>query len=328
MKKIIITSIFSALFNAVSLGQSLQKTILSHEGVLTQYNANHWQDAFADAAAGDTIYFTPGTFTGSLIINKPVTIIGPGVSLADCFNDLYADCYKEGESAQLTGNITISLTDTQASTPFLIEGLYFKTTVLQSTPMSNLTIRRCHFNGQLFSNSSTGVALTNLLLENCYFYNLNCRSMNNPTIQNCYIRYMQAAVDLGITFTNCVVEGCGKLSGTLCDGSNFHNSIICSPVTSGNGTPKYSNFVNCIYNSNDQNSTYTDCWQLNTGSTMTAAQLSEAGYIGTDGSVVGPFGGPAPFTMIPTQPYVSSSSVVYDATTKKLNVNITVKKGK
>ena len=46
-----------------------------------------------------------------------------------------------------------------------------------------------------------------------------------------------------------------------------------------------------------------------------------------DGTVVGPLGGPAPFTLIPSQPYVSSSSVTYNKTTKKLNINVTVKKG-
>ena len=50
-------------------------------------------------------------------------------------------------------------------------------------------------------------------------------------------------------------------------------------------------------------------------------------YYGNDNTVIGPLGGPAPFTFKPSQPYVASSALNYNATTKKLNVTMTINKG-
>ena len=78
MKKVILF-VFYILTASAALGQTLQRTLLSHNGNLTQYDANHWQKAFTNAVAGDTIYFTPGLFSGALTIDKPLTLIGAGV---------------------------------------------------------------------------------------------------------------------------------------------------------------------------------------------------------------------------------------------------------
>lgn len=53
-------------------------------------------------------------------------------------------------------------------------------------------------------------------------------------------------------------------------------------------------------------------------------ELEEKGYIGTDGTVVGIEGGSAPFTLEPSVPKVTNSTVAYDAANKLLKVNLTV----
>ena len=326
MKKLLLL-VLCALSLSTAFGQTLQRTILSHNGVLTQYDASQWSQAFSDAAVGDTIYFTPGTFSGSLTIDKPLTLIGPGVGLADCFNtDLYADCCTTGESAKLTGTIRVSFTDTESTATFSIEGLYFGGSFSQNTIVNNLTIRRCRISSIFSNSSSSDVKISNLTIENCYIQSLNCRSLVNPTIRNCYIYYIQAAADLGITFTNCVIDASSSLSGALNNGSIFQNSIICSPKSDGL-YPDYCTYINCIYQSETTNSTFTNCWKSDTGNTMTAAQLSEAGYLGTDGTVVGPFGGSAPFTLKPSHPYIEQGNVEYDSTNKQIRVSMKVKQG-
>lgn len=52
--------------------------------------------------------------------------------------------------------------------------------------------------------------------------------------------------------------------------------------------------------------------------------MEEKGYIGTDGTVVGIEGGSAPFTLEPSVPKVTNSTVAYDAANKLLKVNLTV----
>lgn len=79
-----------ALVFNTAFGATVQRTILSHQGVITQYDAIHWSDAITNAVAGDTIYFTAGSFgddnvNANLVIDKPITLIGAGVAASDAF---------------------------------------------------------------------------------------------------------------------------------------------------------------------------------------------------------------------------------------------------
>jgi hypothetical protein len=56
--------------------------------------------------------------------------------------------------------------------------------------------------------------------------------------------------------------------------------------------------------------------------------MEDNGYLGDDSKVIGPLGGSNPFTFIPAQPYVTANNITYDSNTKKLNVSLTIKKGK
>ena len=119
MKKYILISIFSSLICVASFGQSLQRTILSHDGVLTQYNLDQWMEAFSDAQNGDTIYFTRGIFTitaenSNLIIDKTITLIGAGVPENSAFfigiavEADYAGCALS-DGTTVRGTITLNI---------------------------------------------------------------------------------------------------------------------------------------------------------------------------------------------------------------------------
>ena len=71
--------------SVVVYGATIPRAILSHNGVLTQYESNLWLNAFDDAAEGDIIYLTPGSFSGDLTITKAVSVIGSGIALSDAF---------------------------------------------------------------------------------------------------------------------------------------------------------------------------------------------------------------------------------------------------
>jgi hypothetical protein len=86
-------------------------------------------------------------------------------------------------------------------------------------------------------------------------------------------------------------------------------------------------YVNCIYDSRNAVSTYYNCWQNSSPAVLTKTQLQTLGYLGDDNNVVGPLGGTDAFTLITSQPYVASSALNYNATTKKLNVTMTINKG-
>ncbi|MBR1558327.1 MAG: hypothetical protein IJ647_11375 [Prevotella sp.] len=71
----------------------------------------------------------------------------------------------------------------------------------------------------------------------------------------------------------------------------------------------------------------TGCWgvgQYEVASNSTEEFLKENGYIGNDGTVVGPLGGSTPFTLVPTVPHVTEASLKVDPKKQELNATLTV----
>lgn len=336
MKKFIITSILSSLICVASFGQSTMfRTILSHGGQLTQYNLNNWTDALTDAVDGDTIYFTPGTFPGDITITKKITLIGAGVCETQTWyhNETEMQEALDGSgtpssnSTNINGNISIELDDNPTLTATMLEGFNIAYNVNINKTVTDLKIKRCQIR-TLRTNidevSDESAKPKNLVLESCYIRNLNAGNFDTPNIYNCYFTDVNL-YSQPFSFTNCCID-----YTYYSVGCNYINCLLCNESWNGINT-----YLNCIYsNDNSGNgSTYTNCVSYYSGDgtrpwNWSKSYLTENSYFGDDGTVIGPLGGQAPFTFIPSQPYISTSSVAYDASTKKLNVNITVKKGK
>jgi len=324
MKKTILLLVLVAI-GITSLAATKQRTILSHKGVLTQYDANHWQEAIADAVAGDTVFFTSGNFVGNFTITKPITLIGAGMADNDVYwkdSDMaaaYEGCATTGESTLLEG-VTITIPGSPTLTSTMLEGLRL-TGISVTDPLNNLSIKRCHI---MYYNDSwklwyggfgSSAQLTNLQLESCIVAHIDLTNFVNPDIHNCYILKIEPSPE-EIEFVNCAIM---DIWGT--SNCTFINSIVHFATGSDNTC------INCIYDDAYPNQAYFDSWLVGGANTMSKSQLEAGGYIGNDGTVVGPLGGTAPFTLVPSQPYISSSNITYNKTTGKLNVNLTVKKG-
>ncbi|MBR1556933.1 MAG: hypothetical protein IJ647_04115 [Prevotella sp.] len=355
MKKIILTSIFTALFSVVSFGQTLQRTILSHynsethQVTLTQYNLNEWMSAFDDAVNGDTIYFTSGTFEvpwdnngngNNMTIDKVITLIGSGVSYNSAFfNGIeaesdYSGCYIQGEGTTLNATITISIDGNPTLTSTFMEGVNLQNGNISITkPVNNLVIKRSQIRkdsetsayGGSFSTSSD---ISGLTIENCFIRSFDGNNLTSAEIRNSWIGEI-LNLPSGFNVFNCVITGM-----TNCTNSNYINCVI-------QNWAEYNTYQNCLLSIGDtSNCTINNSCALyhyGVPQNYTQSQLSDvaeggwaqdANWTWLDDVVPGVFTGSAPFTFLPSQPYVSSSSVAYDASTKKLNVNITVNKGK
>lgn len=57
---------------------------------------------------------------------------------------------------------------------------------------------------------------------------------------------------------------------------------------------------------------------------MTQDDIIANGHVGNDGTAIGPLGGTTPFTLVPTVPRVTESSLKVDPQKKELNVTVTV----
>ena len=321
MKRILLLIVLCVFVSFTAYSATAQRTILSHNGILTQYDATHWQDAINDAVAGDTVYFTPGVFEYGLTIDKAITLIGAGVSEGDSFwkdkdiNDVYAGCGTTDTSTRIIGDVTINIPGSIMLTATLMEGFALDNVYVLS-PVTNMVIKRCQANTFKCGDwSSAPPSVTNPVFESCFFSQVQGGGLVNPDFHNCYIHQLAYASEL--EFLNCAI-----IENHECSGCTLINCIYPSIG--------YSTCVNSVRRAGDEdvNSTYSNCWYEENAQCLTKEQLTDKGYIGIDGTVVGPLGGPAPFTLIPSQPYVSSSSITYLKSTKKLNVNVTVKQGK
>ena len=183
-------------------------------------------------------------------------------------------------------------------------------------------MKRCQLGGPYEQGIiSAEATLTNLTLESCFIKDVWCANFVNPDIHNCYIGTILGNGVENLEFVNCA----GPSDDDILN-ATFVNCLLLT------GDPWKSNintYVNCTYETVIDGSTYTNCWNVEGGAlTLTKSQLKAANYVDADGKVIGPLGGTAPFTLIPSQPYVSSSTLTYTKSTKKLSVNVTVKQGK
>lgn len=312
----------------VVYSQTLQRAILSHEGTLTQYDGDHWLDAIDNAVAGDIVYLTPGTFYGNLTVTKAISIIGSGIAETDAFYNedelatAFAGCGTSTPSTVIHGDINIAIPGSITLTSTLLEGILvpcyygFEPSVTISKSVTNPIFKRCHFGWYL----SASEEVTNLKLEDCYIGRLRCNNVTSAVIFNCWISQTENGYNLD--FTNCFVGSNGGNGDT--HNCHFINSIVLD-------TRDYNTFSYCVTrNQNGAGNSFSNCkvddvdWFFYR---YTKAQLLEHEYIGDDGKVMGPLGGPVPFTLKPSNPYVSSSTLTYNSSTKKLNVSMTIKKG-
>ena len=322
MKKNLLFIVLCALISTATYGATLKRTYLLHDGTLTQYDANVWQQAITDAVAGDIVYFTAGMFEGDLVIDKAITLIGAGVGETEAFYyntdiaSVYAGCGTSGESTYLNGNVTIAIPGSVTLTKPLMEGfrLYGKN-ITVTEPVTGLTIKRCQ--QAEYSSISATATVTNFTLENCYSTTLDCQNMVNPTVRNCYLEGIEYVPEVAQIRNSIIIwiKNCTNCTFTNCGYEYLQNS-------------SYITFVNCLYRNGDGNSSYTNCSQVDRPCTLTKAQLTENNYLGDDGTVIGTLGGTAPFTLIPSQPSVTTDNITYNSTNKKLNVSLTVKQGK
>lgn len=336
MKKTLLLFVLCTLFGTTMRAATLQRAVLSHQGKLTQFDQSHWQDAIEQAVAGDTIFLSAGSFPGNVTITKAITLIGAGIGAEEAFykdTDIataYSGCATTGESTSIGGDITIAIPGSVTLTKTLLENIRLSGNSIAFTePVTNPIIKRCQV-GMLYDNwwyggiLSASAKVTNLTLENCYFFLFHTENFENADIHNCYLQKIEPSEGStppeSMQFTNSVIVEVWGTSNCM-----FENCIIHWFATGCCNT-----CWKCIYgdSSRGDNNTFLDCWFIGGGQGFTRAQLQEGGYIGTDGTIVGPLGGSAPFTLIPAQPYVSSSVISYNKTTKKVTVSATVNKGK
>lgn len=314
-----------AIFSAMAQNQL---ATLSHEGELTFFTSlSAFEDALKAAVDGDIIYLSEGNFTSAkttIEINKRISIVGCGYGshiVSDLKVDMGYNSYVEGQSVSFDG-VKLEKLDFMSSANSIanvrevrITNSWIRKLARAGNAGNYLSIDRCYIDIADFYNYSN----TNILVKNSKLYKISTSggtSYVSINLINCNVGISDVAPKSFISSilykSATISSGIEVLSGT----SNciFINSLFPNTTITGDAVTE-----NCYYDANSDNSFFDD----NMDCTL---DLTEKGYLGQDGTVIGVYGGDFPFSEYPSVPSVDSanSSVTYDAENNKLNVTIKV----
>lgn len=289
---------------------TINKALLQHNGEVTLFDGDSLQAAVDAATDGDTIYLTLGTFK-QFTVNKKITIRGTG------------------ETSIIDGHVDIAIPGTPTLTSPVLEALAVSGTITVKSAVNDLIIRKCKAAYMSFSADVDKAVIDRCYITNTLYLSSYIKGMTvvntklyavegtsstrNTTFVNCNFRYISTNHFAG-TIINSVINSTSNqdLSSTVILNSliNTHlTNLATSSVTQGcyyiyyYGDVIVGSNVECIY---------------------TAAELQSKGYLGTDGKEVGIYGGDTPYTLKPSVPTVTSSSLDLDTEKKVLNVKLTV----
>lgn len=331
MKKYFLMAVCIIIMSISASAVSVNKVLLDHNGQVTTFD--DIQSAINASADGDVIYLTLGTFkVSTLNITKEITIRGTG------------------DTSIINGEVKISIAGTPTLESPLLEALAVSGGVTISSAMNNLCLKNSKITGTLAING----AVNGGSIEKCKVVDMTF----GDTIDNLYIDRSSVTGTLtlsssikGMTVINSKLNAVSANSGATSNTTfvncvfiqlytnNFAativNSIIyCSrPSIDYTGTSSINSSVllNTLlrsgYVSVGTSSVTQGCY-YDTSSGFSNSKLQENGYLGTDGTVVGIYGGSTPYSdakmFTPSAPKVTSSKLNLDAEKKELNVNLTV----
>ena len=324
------------------------QALLLHNGQGTSFDADQLQEAVNAAVAGDTIYLSEGTFTlahDSLAIDKEISIVGAGV-----------------EVCKIGGVVTISIDGKPTLKQTLLESVKITRNVEVQKEVRGISLRKCWVGG--WFSPVTGVTdikidrcyLQQLTLEhegkmsitlnNCIIFTIgtvrnlgnNFSEGNDVNFINCSISNLRHTFTRAATYQNCIIGG-SDVSGV---GNIYNNTFIntllntvsdtYNPRLNGSGIYIYTNVASATNTGNVKTNCYESAFTMSYDGLLnnfpifkiTAETLRENRFLGTDGTVVGAYGGATPYSQQSEGIAIKESILRVDPETKQLNVTLKV----
>ena len=282
------------------------KAILHHDKKPTAiYDADKLSDALNAAVAGDTIYLSAGMYP-TFTLDKAITIKGAGTN------------------TKISNGVTIDIPGNPTLTSSLLEAVEVNGAITVKSDMTNFLIKMVKTTDLQFTNQLN----TNALVDRCYLDKFTITSaMTDFYVRNSYI-WNLTSTSLKFNkcnFINCRIQGdWNKAAGRFinCELSRIRNGYLTikSSILSYSLVYSYDNYLG-VNPSSYQEKVYffdsNDNW-------LSVDDRLNKGYICKDGTVVGVEGGKTPYSLTPSGPKETSSTVKVSDSEKKLNVSITV----
>lgn len=279
------------------------KAILHHDKKPTAiYDADKLSDALSAAVAGDTIYLSAGTFP-TFTLEKAITIKGAGTN------------------TKISNGVIIDIPGSPTLTSSLLEAVEVNGAITVKSDMTNFLIKMVKTYDLQFANQQN----TNALVDRCYLDKFTITStMTDFYVRNSYI-WNLTSTSLKFNkcnFINCRIQGdWNKAAGRFinCELLRIGNDYLTIKSSILSYTLVYSYFIGVDPSSYLEKVHY----DANRDWLSVDDRLNK-GYICKDGSVVGVEGGKTPYSLTPSGPKETSSTVKVSDSEKKLNVSITV----
>lgn len=280
------------------------KAILHHDKKPTAiYDADKLSDALSAAVAGDTIYLSAGTFP-TFTLEKAITIKGAGTN------------------TKISNGVTIDIAGTPTLSSALLEAVEVNGPVSVKSDMTNFLIKMVKTTDLQFANE---LNTPNALVDRCYLDKFTLTS----TMTDFYVRntYIDNLTSTSLKFNKCNFINC-RIKG---DWNNAAGRFInCELSRAGDSylTIKSSILSYSLvysYRLGVDPSTYQEKVYFNDNNGwLSVEDRKNKPYFGNDNTVVGLEGGKTPYTLTPSGPKETSSTVKVSDSEKKLNVSITV----
>ena len=278
------------------------KAILHHDKKPAAiYDADKLSEALIAATAGDTIYLSAGMYP-TFTLDKAITIKGAGTN------------------TKISNGVTIDIPGNPTLTSSLLEAVEVNGAITVKSDMTNFLIKMVKTTDLQFANQLN----TNALVDRCYLDKFTITSaMTDFYVRNSYI-WNLTSTSLKFNkcnFINCRIKGdWNKAAGRFIncelrrtgDNTSIKSSILSYSLV-------YSDF-NSVDHSTYQEKVYFD----DTRDWLSVDDRLNKGYICKDGTVVGVEGGKTPYSLTPSGPKETSSTVKVSDSEKKLNVSINV----
>lgn len=282
------------------------KAILHHDKKpVAIYDADKLSDALSAAVTGDTIYLSAGTFP-TFTLEKAITIKGAGTN------------------TKISNGVTIDIAGTPTLNSALLEAVEVNGAVSVVSDMTNFLIKMVKTTDLRFENA---LNTPNALVDRCYLDKFTITSaMTDFYVRNSYI-WNLTSTSLKFNkcnFINCRIKGdWNKAAGRFinCElGRTGDYLTIKSSILSYSLVYSYNNYLGVSPSSYQEKVYFFDS---STDGLSVIDKLNK-GYICKDGTVVGVEGGKTPYSLTPSGPKETSSTVKVSDSEKKLNVSITV----
>ena len=320
MKKQLLIAVCIIMMSISASAATINKALLEHNGEVTLYDGDKIQDAVNAASDGDVIYLTLGTFKPFNVTRK-ITIRGAG------------------DTSIIDGDVTISIPGASKLTSPVLESLAVSGNVHVGAQVDDLIIRKCKI-----GTFTIGAYIDGAVLDRCYITNVltlssyilgmtvvntklysvnaNSGATQNTTFVNCNL-YRLKTSNFSATIMNSIVQ---SISNDEYSSSTLNSTVVLNSLINNYS---YSSSYPFVIGSS---SVTQECYIVSEPNVVTSEceckydtyTLQSKAYLGTDGNVVGIYGGDTPYTLDPTVPKVTSSDIKLDTKTKKLNVKLTV----